>query len=244
MTAEAASISDNRLISTLPVDEYERLALNLKSVSLHLGEVLFQPGDNIQHVYFPTTCIVSLLTDLEDGSGMEVGLVGREGMVGISAILGGSETKVATVQASGGAAAMRVGQLQEVFRRGGPLQTQLLRYTHALMTQISQSVVCNVRHPVEGRMARWLLMYHDRLKVDDFEMTQEYMAHMLGVRRSSVTEVALRLQGQGFVRYHRGHITILDRQGLERFACECYAVTKEKFDDFLLPRREMRAGNA
>lgn len=239
MADESVTLRDNRLLSTLPVKEHDLLSPHLKSVSFRLGEILFQPGDNIQHVYFPTTCIVSLLTDLEDGTGMEVGLVGCEGIVGISAILGGSETKVATVQASGGAIVMRVAQLQEAFRRGGPLQTQLLRYTHALMTQISQSVVCNVRHPVEGRMARWLLMYHDRLNVDEFDMTQEFMAHMLGVRRSSITEVALRLQEQGFIRYHRGHITILDRQGLEQFACECYAVAKEKFDDFLLQEREM-----
>jgi CRP-like cAMP-binding protein len=244
MTSELAPLRDNLLLSTLPVKEYDLLAPDLKSVSFRLGEILFQPGDNIQHVYFPTTSIVSLLTDLADGSGMEVGLVGAEGMVGISAILGGSETKVATVQASGEAKVMRVARLQELFRQGGHLQTQLLRYTHALMTQISQSVVCNVRHPVEGRMARWLLMYHDRLKVDEFEMTQEFMAHMLGVRRSSVTEVALKLQEQGFIRYHRGSITILDRQGLQKFACECYAVAKEKFDDFLPQEREMRAGNS
>ena len=233
MADEPVPVSDNRLLAALPLKEYELLAPQLKTVSFRLGEILFQPGDNIEHVYFPTTSIISLLTDLADGSGMEVGLVGSDGIVGISAILGGRETKVAAVQESGGASVMRVAQLQEAFRRGGLLQTQLLRYTHALMTQISQSVVCNVRHPVEGRMARWLLMYHDRLKVDEFEMTQEFMAHMLGVRRSSVTEVALRLQEQGFIRYHRGHITILNRQVLEQFACECYAVVKEQLDDFL-----------
>jgi CRP-like cAMP-binding protein len=239
MGHEPATASENRLLSTLPANEYELLAPHLKTVFFRLGDLLFQPGDNIQHVYFPTTCIVSLLTDLADGTGLEVGLVGSEGIVGVSAILGGSETKVATVQASGGAKVLNVAQLQEVFRKGGPLQTQLLRYTHALMTQISQSVVCNVRHPVEGRMGRWLLMYHDRLNVDEFDMTQEFMANMLGVRRSSVTEVALKLQEQGFIRYHRGHITILDRPGLEQFACECYGVTKEKFDDFLHPEREV-----
>jgi CRP-like cAMP-binding protein len=241
MADEPVTVSDNRLLATLPVKEYELLAPQLKSVSFRLGEILFQPGDKIEHVYFPTTCIVSLLTDLADGSGMEVGLVGPEGIVGISAILGGSETKVAAVQESGGASVMRVARLQEAFRRGGHLQTQLLRYTHALMTQISQSVVCNVRHPVEGRMAKWLLMYHDRLTVDEFEMTQEFMAHMLGVRRSSVTEVALKLQEQGFIRYHRGHITILNRQALEQYACECYAVVKKQFDDFLLQDGRRRA---
>src|SRR4030095_10254379 len=194
----------NKLLSTIPAGEYELIAPQFREVSFQLGDVLFQPGDNIDHVYFPTSCIVSLLTDLADGSGMEVGLVGPEGIVGISAILGGSETRVAAVQESGRGSVVRVARLQEAFRRGGHLQTQLLRYPHALMTQISQSVVCNVRHPVEGRMAKWLLMYHDRLTVDEFEMTQEFMAHMLGVRRSSVTEVALKLQEQGFIRYHRG----------------------------------------
>jgi CRP-like cAMP-binding protein len=223
----------NRLLSTIPGDEYELIAPYLKEVSFQLGDVLFQPGDNIEHVYFPTSCIISLLTDLADGSGLEVGLVGSEGIVGIAAFLGGPETKVATVQASGGALRLRVGLLQESFRKGGFLQKQLLRYTHALMTQISQSVVCNVRHPVEGRMARWLLMYHDRLNVDEFEMTQEFMSHMLGVRRSSVTEVALRLQEKNLISYQRGRITIVDRQGLQLFACECYGVSKEKFDDFL-----------
>lgn len=240
MSEEPENPTGNRLLSTLPMKEYELLSPHLKAVSFSLGETLFQPGDKIQRVYFPTTCVVSLLTDLEDGTGLEVGLVGSEGIVGVSAFLGGSETKLATVQASGGALEMRVDQLQEVFRKGGLLQKQLLRFAHALMTQISQSVVCNVRHPVEGRMARWLLMYHDRLNMDQFEMTQEYMASMLGVRRASVTEVALRLQDLGYIRYHRGCITILSREGLEQFTCECYAVGEEKFDDFLYPDGERR----
>lgn len=229
----ATTLTSNRLLSTLPAQEYDSLAQHFKAVSFQLGEILFQPGDKIDHVYFPTNSIVSLLTDLEDGTGLEVGLVGCEGIVGVSAFLGGTETKVATVQESGEALALKVPRLQEVFRSGGPLQTQLLRYTHALMTQISQSVVCNVRHQVEGRMARWLLMYHDRLTVDEFEMTQEFMSHMLGVRRSSVTEVAIKLQERQLIHYHRGRITILDREGLEKFTCECYTVGKRKFDDFL-----------
>jgi CRP-like cAMP-binding protein len=245
MTEESGKpLSGNKLLSTIPAGEYEQIAPHLREVSFQLGDVLFQPGDNIEHVYFPTSSIVSLLTDLADGSGLEVGLVGSEGVVGISAFLGGSETKVATVQASGEALKMRVGLLQESFRKGGFLQMQLLRYTHALMTQISQSVVCNVRHPVEGRMARWLLMYHDRLNVDEFEMTQEFMSHMLGVRRSSVTEVALRLQEQNLISYQRGCITILDRQGLQQFACECYAVSKAKFDDFLRQEWKSASGTA
>jgi CRP-like cAMP-binding protein len=147
--------------------------------------------------------------------------------------LGGSETKVATVQAAGASLRLEAGRLREEFRRGGTLQSALLRYTHALMTQVSQSVVCNARHPIEGRLARWLCMYHDRLERDEFELTHEFMANMLGVRRPSVSEVAEKLQEMGFIRYRHGRITMLDRNGLEEFVCECYPVVKEKFEDFL-----------
>jgi CRP-like cAMP-binding protein len=227
-------VSENRLLAMLTAEEYELLAPHLEIVSLSLSEILFRPEDHLRYVHFPTTSIVSLLTDLSDGSGMEVGLVGREGMVGISAILGGSETKVATVQGRGEAVRLQAGKLREEFRRGGALHNALLRYTHALMTQISQTVVCNTRHPVEGRLARWLLMYHDRLERDEFELTHEFMANMLGVRRASVSEVAIKLQEMGFISYQHGRINILDRKGLEEFACECYPIVKDKFNDFLL----------
>ena len=226
--------TENRLLAALPRAEYERLTLHLEDVSLTLSKLLFRPEDKLTYAYFPTTSIVSLLTDLSDGSGMEVGLVGREGLVGVSVILGGSETKVATVQAEGRAQRIKARALREEFQRGGALQDGLLRYTHALMTQISQSVVCNVRHPLPGRLARWLLMYHDRLGRDEFSLTHEFMASMLGVRRSGVSEVASELQKMEFIRYQRGHVTIIDRKGLEDFACECYPVVKAKFDDFLL----------
>ncbi|HYE65419.1 MAG TPA: Crp/Fnr family transcriptional regulator [Pyrinomonadaceae bacterium] len=226
--------SQNRILAALTLEEYERLAPHLESTSLSLRQVLFRPDDEIRHVYFPATSIVSLLTDLEDGSGMEVGLVGREGMVGISAILGGTETKVATVQGEGEALRLSAGKLREEFQTGGTLQKALLRYTHALMTQISQSVVCNARHKVEGRLARWLLMYRDRLDSDEFELTHEFMANMLGVRRAGVSEIANRLQVRGLIQYQRGRIRILDRNGLEELVCECYPAVKEKFDDFLL----------
>jgi CRP-like cAMP-binding protein len=226
-------LSENRLLAALPGDEYERLAPHLQPVSLDLGQTLFRPDDQIHHVYFLTTAVVSLLTDLEDGTGMEVGLVGSEGVVGVSAILGGYETKVATVQASGTSLRLEAGKLQAEFSRRGRFQTALLRYTHALMTQISQTVVCNARHHVEGRLARWLLMFHDRVGTDEFELTQEYMANMLGVRRASVSEVAEKLQEMKLIRYQRGRFTILDRKGLEEFTCECYPKVKENFDNFL-----------
>ena len=234
MTTTEQLRTRNRLLAALPREEYARLAPRLEPVALELSRVLFRPEEEISHVYFPAKAIVSLLTDLEDGTGMEVGLVGWEGMVGVSAVLGGSETKVATVQGAGEALRLRVEALREEFGRGGVLQAQLLRYTHALMTQISQTVVCNVRHNLDGRLARWLLMYHDRRESDEFSLTHEFMANMLGVRRAGVTEVATRLKERGFIRYSRGHIAILDRAGLEQFACECYPAVKEKFEELLM----------
>jgi CRP-like cAMP-binding protein len=234
MSGRPEPLSENRLLAALSAEEYDLLAPHLEPVTLNLSEILFRPDEPLQHVYFPLNSIVSLLTELSDGNGLEVGLVGREGFVGISAILGGNETKVATVQAQGRAIKMRAAKLLEEFRRGGTMQNVLLRYTHALMAQISQSVVCNARHAVEGRMARWLLMYQDRLEGDEFELTHEFMAHMLGVRRASVSEIASKLQSLGFIQYQRRRIKIIDREGLEAFTCECYPVVKEKFKDFLL----------
>lgn len=234
MSGTTQLINENRLLAALPVKERERLAPHLEPVSLTQGQILFRPGETIPYVHFPTTAVVSLLTDLEGGGGMEVGLVGPEGMTGISAILGGREIKVATVQRDGAALGLRSETLQEEFRKGGALQSLLLRYTHALMAQISQSVVCNMRHKLEGRLARWLLMFRDRIDSDEFTLTQKFMADLLGVRRSSVSDVAHKLQAMGFIRYSRGHITILDRKGLKEFACECYPVVKEEYDNFLL----------
>lgn len=227
-------LNGNRLLAALPPAEYERVAPHLEPVHLALSQVLFRTEDRLDYAHFPDKAVISLLTELEDGTGMEVGLVGHEGVVGVSAFLGGAETKVATVQAEGSAVRIKAGALREEFARGGMLQSALLRYTHALMTQISQSAVCNVRHPLPGRLARWLLMYHDRLNRDEFELTHEFMSNMLGVRRAGISEVATVLQQSGFISYQRGHVRILDRAGLEDFACECYPVVKEKFDNFLL----------
>jgi CRP-like cAMP-binding protein len=234
MSETSQPLSENRLLAAMPPGEYERLAPHLETVSLDLSQILFRPDEQIQHVYFPINSVVSLLTDLEDGTGMEVGLVGREGMAGVSAFLGGTETKVATVQQQGASLRLQADKLREEFRQGGALQDALLRYTHALMSQISQSVVCNARHQVEGRMARWLLMFHDRIETDEFELTHEFMSNMIGVRRASVSEVAEKLQEMKLIRYQRGRFVILDRKGLEKFTCECYPSVKEKFDNFLL----------
>ncbi|HWT02242.1 MAG TPA: Crp/Fnr family transcriptional regulator [Pyrinomonadaceae bacterium] len=236
MSAPTPSQSKNRILSSLPAQEYGRLAPHLEPVSLNLSQVLFKPDDEIRHVHFPTTSIVSLLTELEDGAGMEVGLVGSEGIVGVSVILGGHETKVATVQASGEALRIEARVVREEFKRDGQMQSLLLRYTHALMTQISQSAVCNVRHGIDGRLARWLLMYHDRLGRDEFELTHEFMSNMLGVRRAGVSTAASTLQKKGMIEYQRGRVRIIDRKALEDFACECYPIVAEKFDEFLQER--------
>jgi CRP-like cAMP-binding protein len=225
--------SPNRILAALTPEEYERLARRSETAALDLGEVVFWPGDALRHVHFPTTAIVSLLTELSDGNGLEVGLVGREGVVGVSAFLGGTETKVATAQGAGEALRVGADALREEFARGGELQSLLLRYTHALMMQISQSVVCNVRHNIPGRLARWLLMYHDRAGRDEFYLTQEFVANMLGVRRAGVSEAAEGLQQMGMISYQRGQITIVDRAKLEAFACECYPIVKQKYDTFL-----------
>ena len=226
--------SGNRLLDLLPPDDYDRLLPHCHEVALPLSTVVFQPEDEIDYAYLPTTCIISLLTQLEDGSGLEVGLVGKEGFAGVSAVLGGTETKLATVQAEGKALKIRAEILREEFHRGGAFQSALLRYLHALMTQISQSAVCAVRHSLPNRLARWLLMYHDRIGRDEFDLTQEFMAAMLGVRRPGISEAAAELQRKGFIAYRRGHVKILNRKRLEDFACECYAVVKMKYDDLVL----------
>ncbi len=230
----AVQQNQNQILAALPPDEYERLVRGAEPVALELGRVLFRPDERIRHVHFPVNSIISLLTELEDGGGMEVGLVGREGMAGISVILGGEETKVATVQGEGEALRIEADHVREEFRRGGQFQTMMLRYTHALMAQISQSVVCNARHVLPGRLARWLLMYHDRLGRDEFTLTHEFIANMLGVRRAGVSEVAKRLEQESLIAYHRGRVKILDRARLEDYACACYPGVKQRDDEQML----------
>ena len=219
----------NHILGLLPPEERERLTPQLEPVTLALGDLLFHPNETLTHAHFPTTAIISLLTQMEDGTGVEVGLVGREGMAGISAILGGAETKLATTQGAGEALRISVAVLDAEFARGGALHGLLLAYTHSLIAQVSQSVVCNVRHNIPTRLARWLLMYADRAPRAEFYLTQEFMANMLGVRRAGVSEAAEDLQRRGFISYQRGQVTITDRPGLEGFCCECYGVVKERF---------------
>ena len=204
-----------------------------------LGQVLHESGVAMRHVYFPTTCIVSLLYVLENGASAEIAVIGNEGVVGVSLFMGSdTTTNRAVVQSAGHAYRLKGPLLRDEFARAGALQHRLLRYSQALLTQIAQTAVCNRHHTLDQQLCRWLLLSFDRLSSNELIMTQELIANMLGVRREGVTEAARNLQKAGLIKYNRGHIHILDRAGLEARACECYAVVKTEFDR-LLP--EMRA---
>jgi CRP-like cAMP-binding protein len=224
----------NRLLAALPQEEYERLRPSLEPVSFELGEVIYESGERLDYVYFPTTAIISLLYLMEDGSSAEMGLAGNEGVVGIALFMGGGTMpNRAVVQSAGGAVRLKAKVLQSEFALGSKFQHLLLRYTQALITQISQTAVCNRLHSVEQQLSRWLLLSHDRVEADELVMTQELIADMLGVRREGVTVAAGRLQDDGAISYVRGRIQILDRQKLEAIACECYKVVKDEFDRLL-----------
>jgi CRP-like cAMP-binding protein len=234
MVATLNEAVENRLLAALPADEYERLRSRLQPVEFFLGEVVYEFGGQLDYVFFPTTAIVSLLYTMENGTSAEMGLTGNEGVVGIALFMGGGTMpNRAAVQSAGGALRMKAKVLQDEFALGGKFQQLLLRYTQALITQISQTAVCNRLHSVDQQLCRWLLLSHDRLKTDELVMTQELIADMLGVRREGVTVAAGRLQDAGAISYVRGHIQILDRQRLEETVCECYRVVKDEFDRLL-----------
>ncbi len=221
----------NRLLAALPTEEYARILLHLEPTSFALGEVIYESGGHLDYVYFPTTSIISLLYMMENGSSAEMGMSGNEGVVGIALFMGGDTMpNRAVVQSAGRAVRMKAKVLQEEFARGGQFQRLLLRYTQALITQMSQTAVCNRLHTVEQQLCRWLLLSRERLESDELIMTQELIANMLGVRREGVTVAAGRLQDEGLISYVRGHIKILDRAGLEATVCECYRVVKDEFD--------------
>ncbi len=233
---------ENHLLAALPADAYEHLLHNLELVLLPLGTVIYESGDELPYAYFPTTCIISLLYVMENGASAEIAVVGNEGMIGVAHFMGGSTMpNRAIVQSAGHAYRLRKLLLMEEFnrtggRRKGVLSHLLLRYTQALITQMAQTAVCNRHHSVDQQFCRWLLLSLDRLDSHELTMTQELIANMLGVRRESVTETAGKLQKAGFIDYHRGHITVLNRPGLEKRVCECYQVVKTE-SDRLLPRR-------
>jgi len=226
--------NQNHLLAALPTAEFERLAPHLELVAMPLGDVLYESSGQLQHVYFPTTAIVSMHYVMENGASSEIAGVGNEGVLGISLFMGGNTTPSrAIVQTAGHGYRLKARLLMEEFERGGVVQHLLLRYTQALMTQVSQTAVCNRHHAVEQQLCRWLLLTLDRLPSNELTMTQELIASMLGVRREGITEAAGHLQQAGCIRYRRGHISVLDRSGLEARVCECYAVVKKEHDRLL-----------
>jgi len=221
------SPNQNHLLAALPTAEFDRLAPHLELVPMRLGDCLYEPGGRLQHVYFPTTAIVSLLIMLESGSSAEIAGVGNEGIIGISLFMGGDTTpSTAVVQTAGHAYRLPARLLKEDFNRGGLMQRLLLRYTQALLTQMCQTAACNRHHSIEQQLCRWLLLTLDRLSSNELVMTQELVASALGVRREGITEAAGNLQRAGIIRYRRGHIAVVERSGLEARACECYDVVR------------------
>jgi len=234
MSSEASRPVGNWLLDALSSDGFERLAQNLNPVSFSLGDVIYESGAQMESVFFPTTSHVSLLYTMINGATAEMGLVGNEGVVGVALFMGGDTTpNRAVVQGSGEALKLPAKTMQVEFSRGSEFQHLLLRYTQALITQISQTAVCNRLHTVEQRLCRWLLMTRDRTQSDRLQMTHEFISNMLGVRREGVTHAAKNLQKRGLISYVRGHIQILDREALETSACECYSVVKVEHDRLL-----------
>ncbi|NDJ20542.1 helix-turn-helix domain-containing protein [Nostoc sp. B(2019)] len=224
----------NRLLAALPPSEYERLVPHLKLVSLPLEQIIYQAGEPITHVYFPHQSVISIVTTMEDGSTVEVGIVSNEGMVGIPIILGGNTTTTtAIVQIADSAMRLDADILRSEFNRGGYLQSLLLRYVQAIYTELAQGSACNRLHTLEERLARWLLTVNDRLQLENFPLTQEFIAQMLGVRRSGVTVAASTLSRAGMISYNRGKISIVNREDLEATSCECYRVIQNEFTRLL-----------
>lgn len=232
-----AETRQNQLLAALPAAEWQRWLPQLERVEMPLGQVLYESGTTLSHVYFPLTAIVSLLYVMENGASAEIAVVGNEGIVGISLFMGGESTPSrAVVQSAGDGFRLKAQTMKDEFNRAGPVLHLLLRYTQALITQMAQTAVCNRHHSLDQQLCRWLLLSLDRLQGNNLVMTQELIANMLGVRREGVTEAALKLQKAGLIRYARGQISVLDRAGLELRTCECYAVVKNEYDR-LLPDR-------
>jgi CRP-like cAMP-binding protein len=226
--------TQNHLLAALAPEVRERLFPHLQLVDMPLGEVLYESGDTLKHVYFPTDSIVSLLYVLDDGASAELAVVGNEGLIGIALFMGGETTLNSAIVQSTGYAYRLIGQrLKDEFNRHSTLQALFLRYTQSLITQMAQTAVCNRHHSVDQQLCRWLLLSLDRLSSNKLTMTQKLIANMLGVRREGVTEAAGKLQKLGVIRYSRGHITVLDRPKLEQLSCECYAVVKKETDRLL-----------
>ena len=228
--SKATQSAANRLLAALPEEVLRRLSPSLELVEFKLGQVIYESGVKLRYVYFPTTCIISLLYMMRNGASAEIGVTGNEGVVGLALYMGGDTTpNRAVIQSAGSAWRMPAKALQDEFKRGGELQLALLRFTQALITQMSQTAVCNQLHTLKQQLCRWLLLSHDRLQGDELVMTQELMANMLGVRREGVAVAAGKLQKAGLIRYNRGRVSILDRKGLESAVCECYDVVRIEY---------------
>jgi CRP-like cAMP-binding protein len=224
----------NLLLAALPDPEWRRWQSLLEQVEMPLGQVLYESGATLTHVYFPTTSIVSLLYVMENGASAEIAVVGNEGVVGVALFMGGESTPSrAVVQSAGLGFRLKAHVMKDEFNRAGPVLHLLLRYTQALITQMAQTAVCNRHHSLDQQLCRWLLLSLDRVRANELAMTQELIANMLGVRREGVTEAALKLQHAGLISYARGHISVLDRPGLEKRTCECYAVVKKEYERLL-----------
>ena len=240
--SETFSPRQNHLLAALPAAIQDRLFPLLERVKMPLGQVLYESGDALRHVYFPADCIISLLYVMEDGASAEISVVGNEGLIGVAVFMGGESTPSrAIVQSAGFAYRMPGQRLKDEFNLHGELLLLMLRYTQSLITQMAQTAVCNRHHSIDQQLCRWLLLSLDRLPDNRLTMTQELIANMLGVRREGVTEAAGRLQKEGVIEYHRGHITVLNRPKLEDLCCECYAVVKKETDRLLpyVPTRQI-----
>jgi CRP-like cAMP-binding protein len=231
MSEASAPQSKNRILAALPHNVYQRLSPYLKHVTLPHGEVLYEMGGAVEYAYFPFNALISLVTQMKDGSTIEVGLVGSDGMTGVTALMG-EETSPdrAIVQIPDGGVRVKLSVIKEEFNRREGLNDLLLRYTRTHLKQVAQTAACNATHTVEERLARWLLMCRERVGSDELKLTQEFISEMLGTRRATVSAAASALQVEGLIHYHRGHIRIVDQQGLEDFACECYRAVKEESD--------------
>lgn len=222
--------SKNRLLAALSYAEYQRLLPHLTSVQLPLGKVLYEPGERIEFVYFPLTALISLVAPMKSGETIEVGLVGRDGVVGLTALMGETTSpNRAIVQIADGGMLAKLSVIKETFAGGGELHDLMLRYACGHLKQVAQTAACNATHSVEERLARWLLMCRERIDSEELKLTQEFIAEMIGTRRATVSTAASALQTEGLIQYHRGNIRIVDQQGLEEFACECYEAVRAEF---------------
>ncbi len=232
MSNHSDSTRQNNILAALPPESYERVLPRLEPVDLNAGKLIYEIDDPIEHVYFPFRAMVSLVTQMSDGKIVEVGLVGKEGMTGIAGLMGHANSyERAIVQIPDGGVRTRLSVVREEFDKGGAFQQVLLRYANGLMRQVSQTAACNASHTAEERLSRWLLMCHDRVESPELNLTQEFLAEMLGTRRGTVNVAAITLQSANLIRYQRGHITIVDRPGLEAFSCECYAMLQSRNGD-------------